>query len=361
METDHPKRSVLRARSKPETGPELVLPYPASWLNHLIEWIDRQSGPPWAHYTAGVVLLALILAIGQVLTGGPLHLSRGSGAIIFAFYPVYFVALMHHLDRQASLALERFRPALEVGDAEYARIAYRLTTVPSGGAWLATALGIPLAAFFVMGAETLPVAVDRLPLLALGMVFTEFTVACFLIVVLHTVLQLRQVSELHRVATTINLLQPRPTYAFSRLTSRTAIGVVVFLYLDFVVNPPATGVALPYFAFVVAATVLMAAAFMLPLLSMHQRLAWEKARLESEVNQAVELAYRELRDQVQAKSLARVDELDKALSGLFRMREAVARLSTWPWQPETLRGMLAAVALPIFLWLIQFGLQKWLG
>jgi hypothetical protein len=105
----------------------------------------------------------------------------------------------------------------------------------------------------------------------------------------------------------------------------------------------------------------MTAAFLLPLLSMHLRLAGEKARLESEVNQAVELAYRELRDQVRSKAMARVDELDKALSGLFRMREAVAKLPTWPWQPETLRGLLAAVGLPIVIWLIQFGLQRILG
>jgi hypothetical protein len=43
------------------------------------------------------------------------------------------------------------------------------------------------------------------------------------------------------------------------------------------------------------------------------------------------------------------------------MREIVGRLSTWPWQPETLRGMLATVGLPVAIWLIQLLLSRWLG
>ena len=109
----------------------------------------------------------------------------------------------------------------------------------------------------------------------------------------------------------------------------------------------------------------MVAAFLLPLLGMHRRLAGEKARLQGEVNQEMETVYRELQKQVRSKAYAHVDELDKALSGVLRMREVVAKLSTWPWQPETLRGLLAAVGLPIVIWLIQYraaevsGMRQW--
>jgi hypothetical protein len=268
---------------------------------------------------------------------------------------------MHHLDRQASLSLQRFRPALDVTDEEYARLEYRLTTVPSLGAWIATALAIPLSLVFILGGEATPISPSRLPLLAVALVFTIFTAASFLILGFHTFRQLRQVSELHRAATTINLLQPRPTYAFSRLTARTAIGVLAFLYFDFLVNPPTPGVALPYFTLLGAALALMVAAFLLPLLGMHGRLVAEKARLEVEVNQGMETAYEELQKQVRNKTYTHVDELEKALSGMVRMREVIARLSTWPWQPETLRGVLAAVGLPILIWLVQYALQRLLG
>lgn len=336
-------------------------PYSPSWLNRLIAWIERQPGPAWIYYAAGVLVMAFVLALGELITGETPRTTSGTGALVYALYPVYFVALVHYLDGQASLALQRFRPALSVSDGEYAALKYRMTTVPAPGAWLATILAIPLGLVFALGTETEPFSPARLPLLALAVAFTIFTVACFLILGFHTVRQLRQVSELHRAATMINMLQPRPTYAFSRLTSRTAIGVLAFLYLDFLVNRPSPGIALPYFTFTGAALVLMAVAFVLPLLGMHQRLAAEKARLAEAVNQEMEIVYRQLQEQVRSNAYGRADQLEKALSGVLRMRDVIARLSTWPWQPETLRGLLAAVGLPIVIWLIQFVLQRMLG
>jgi hypothetical protein len=56
---------------------------------------------------------------------------------------------------------------------------------------------------------------------------------------------------------------------------------------------------------------------------------------------------------VRSGSFERLNELDKALSGLLRMRDVINKLSTWPWQPETLWGMVGAILLPIALWLIQ--------
>jgi hypothetical protein len=343
--------------SKPAPAtPAFVPPYPPSWLNRLIAWIDRRPGPAWAYYIGGLLLLGAVTVVGQVLAGEP-----PTDTLVFSVYPVYLVALIHYLDGEARSALVRFRPALSLTDTEFARIEYQLTTVPARGAWLATALAIPLGFLFILGGESDPLSAAALPSTALAVTITTFNVAAFFVLAFHTVRQLRQVSQLHAEVRTINLLQPRPTYAFSRLTSRTALGVAAFFYLDFLVNPPTPGVALPYFAVAGASLVLMLAAFLLPLLGMHQRLAAEKARLEAEVNEGVELAYRGLQKQVRSKSYEQVDSLEKSLSGLLRMREIVGRLSTWPWQPETLRGMLAAVALPMVLWLIQYGLQKLLG
>jgi len=39
----------------------------------------------------------------------------------------------------------------------------------------------------------------------------------------------------------------------------------------------------------------------------------------------------------------------------------LARVPTWPWNPGTLRGVLAAVFLPVFIWLVQYVLQRLLG
>jgi hypothetical protein len=349
--------------SQPKVAtPAFIPPYPPSWLNRLIDWIDRRPGPAWLSYLMAVVVLEAIFLLASILGGDDAVAVFGEGAFVFGFYPVYFLALMHYLDGQARSTLEAFRPALTGGDADIDRIRYELTTIPARGAWVASILAAPLAYVFIFapaGPELL--TPRRLPLEALAFVITLFTIAAFFVLAYHTVRQLRYVSRLHAQARSVNLLQPQPAYAFSRLTSRTAIGVIAFLYLDFLVNPPTRGVALPYFTFTGVALLLMLAAFLLPLLGMHQRLAREKARLLAEVNAGVELAYRGLQKQVESKSYDQVDSLEKALSGFLRMREVIGRLSTWPWQPETLRGMLAAVVLPMVLWLIQFGLQRWLG
>ncbi|MGH2620287.1 MAG: hypothetical protein ACRDHG_06910 [Anaerolineales bacterium] len=36
----------------------------------------------------------------------------------------------------------------------------------------------------------------------------------------------------------------------------------------------------------------------------------------------------------------------------------LARIPTWPWNPGTLRGVVATVSLPVAIWLIQFVLQR---
>ena len=359
------KTSAPRIAPKPTPPqpPAFVPPYPPSWLDRLIDWIDRRPGPAWVYYAAGILLLGIGSTASLILQAEASGDVIQPQALIYAAYPVYFVALMHYLDHQAARsALDTFRPALGATDADYARIEYELTTVPARGAWIAAALAVPLGFLFILVDERDPFAPAALPGEFIAIVYTGFTVAAFLVLAYHTLRQLRQVSQLHAAALTINLLQPRPTYAFSRLTSRTAIGVLTFLYFDFLINPPSDSTSsLPYFTLTAAALVLMVAAFLLPLLGMHQRLVREKAKFEAEVNEGVELAYRELQKQVRSRSFGNVDELEKSLSALLRMREVVAKLSTWPWQPETLRGLLAAVGLPVAIWLIQFGLGRVLG
>jgi len=351
----------IAPEAKPRQPPAFVPPYPPSWLNRLIDWIDQRPGPAWIYYAAGILLLATGSTAVRWLQGQALGFALRPEALVYSIYPAYFVALTHYLDRQARSALERFRPALGASDTEYARIEYELTTVPARGAWIATALAIPIGTLMILVGEPEPLSLEGLPEKLVAIAYTAITVAAFFVLAFHTIRQLRKVSQLHATAPTINLLQPRPTYAFSRLTSRTAIGVLVFLYFDFLINPPTPGASLPFFTLSAAAVALVIAAFLLPLLGMHQRLGVEKALLEGEVNQGVELTYRELQQQVRSKAYAHVDDLEKALSGLLRMREVVIRLSTWPWQPGTLRGLVAAVFLPVFIWLVQYGLQRLLG
>jgi hypothetical protein len=59
-----------------------------------------------------------------------------------------------------------------------------------------------------------------------------------------------------------------------------------------------------------------------------------------------------LDDRVQSRHFAEVEDLDKVLSSLLGLREVVAKISTWPWHAETLRGFVSALLAPILVWIV---------
>ena len=62
----------------------------------------------------------------------------------------FFLAMMQYLDDRAGGALTTLRPALTVGDGEYGRLEYELTTLPARPTLLASLAGV---AFVVLVTE----------------------------------------------------------------------------------------------------------------------------------------------------------------------------------------------------------------
>lgn len=56
-----------------------------------------------------------------------------------------------------------------------------------------------------------------------------------------------------------------------------------------------------------------------------------------------------------------MDTMNKAMASLEIERAALVRVPTWPWDPGTLRTVIAALLLPIIIWLIQYGLERLMG
>ena len=56
-----------------------------------------------------------------------------------------------------------------------------------------------------------------------------------------------------------------------------------------------------------------------------------------------------------------MDNLNKAMASLEIEYTAIKRISTWPWNPETPRLVLAALLFPVVVWLTQWVLQHVLG
>jgi hypothetical protein len=100
------------------------------------------------------------------------------------------------------------------------------------------------------------------------------------------------------------------------------------------------------------------ACFVLPLRGMHRRLAAEKDRALAEVASRIAALFVRLHELVDQKILADADKLNNQITSLFAERAALARVSTWPWEPATLTGFLTTLVLPAFLWGIQRLLER---
>jgi hypothetical protein len=178
--------------------------------------------------------------------------------------------------------------------------------------------------------------------------------------VFHTIHQLRLISRVYASQTRLNLYRLQPLYAFSVPAGLTSAGLVLYTYAWFGTAPALLsqpiGRVLGVFFVVVAATT-----FAWPLLGIHRRLVAEKKRLLAESSQRFEATVAELHQRVDRGRLKAMDDLNKTLSSLEIEQAALRRVPTWPWEPGTLRGIIAAVLLPVFIWTIQFFLGQILG
>ncbi|MBE0586973.1 MAG: hypothetical protein IH617_02870, partial [Hydrogenophaga sp.] len=142
----------------------------------------------------------------------------------------------------------------------------------------------------------------------------------------------------------------------SDLSARTAIAMMVIAYAWFATvpefnNTPSAIVIVAFFI------LLVIVAFVSPLLGAHDLLVEEKQRLLSACVQRQEAAITKLHDRLDTDNIERMDDLNKAMASLELEHATLSRMSTWPWQTETVRWFMAALFFPVALWFVQWTLQ----
>jgi hypothetical protein len=370
-----PKRAGRKKPSAPAAvEPPFVPPYPASGFDRLSSRLERLRISAYLVYGLLGLILFLLLTLIQWREGGyPPGVVRPFHVLLAAWSP-FMLALTHYLDRLATDAFDRFRPALAATPAAGRDLQYRLTTLPARPtAFLANGL-VLVNSFWMLfdhwvlrpgirvsvvdlGPQLFQVAPTPLSLtvvvaLLLGV---WWTTAVFLY---HTIHQLRVISRIYTRHTHIRLLHLGPLYAFSRVTQQTTIGIVSFFYIF---SLTATGFrAQP--ALLLLGGILWAAigavTFAWPLLGVHRLLATEKERLLEENTRRLEAGIAELHARMDRRNLKGMDDLSKALASLDLERSALVRIPTWPWEQGTLRGLIAALIVPILVWAIQLGAER---
>jgi hypothetical protein len=339
-----------------------AIPYPPSWIDRLTAWLDRSTRSFWVAIGIGSALAVSATSALSWLEGGRTG-TIDPYWVFFGLLPSYELALIRHLDRVASDALDRFRPLLDIDDAAFAELRYRMTTLPPTPA-LAVALWIVIGS--ILNALYDPAA-HHMAGVAAGLVVVQLAWeavinALLAVLLLKIVRYLRDVDRVGHMAARVNLLDPGPIYAFSRLTSQAALGMLVLVAALIPTAGASLGVSdvtRVAVGFIYGAFALLGiASFALPLLGMHQRLVRERERLQAASSARLTALLGELGRDVDAVNFARADGVNKLLLSVLAEREVIAKLPTWPWQAATLRGFVSVLLLPVVVYLLARAAER---
>ena len=350
--------------SLPAPAVEAARPlYSPSWVDRLTDWIERRPGGPWAVY-AGLAGALVGLETAVKFADGTYPARFHPWHLVLALTGVYYLALIHWLDRMAARILAAFRPIMAVDDATYARLAYELTTLPARptlgfcAGWttwglLALASG-STTLFQALAVYTSPLA-DVVELALWAFVWWVGGTLIY-----HTVHQLSLVSRILTTHTRIDLFALQPLYAFSRLTAVTALGFMLVPYAWFSAAPDMlTGTTAPLAVIMVLVNVaLVASTFGWPLWGVHRLLVAEQRSWQGALRARMRATILDLQQCIDSGDRAASTQFKDILDGLVAAEAALDKIPTWPWNPGTLRGLAGAVLLPLILWLITRVLER---
>jgi hypothetical protein len=338
-------------------------PYAPSWVDCFNAWVTRLPGPSWVYYAGmGLVLFSVQIAVLWGEGAYPVGTIIPSHTFIAGIIPL-LLWLCLHLDTRAEEAVRTMRPAMKASDEQYARLRYEVTTLPSRATLLASLSGV---AFILLvnlllgtsrGFDDLAGFPIPRNIIYWMYVSSWWFIAAFLY---HTVHQLRTINLIYTKYTRVALLRMTPLYALSGLTALTAISLAAITYGWIALNPGLSEEPISW-AIVVPITVLAIATFVWPLLGIHRLLAQEKGRLLDGCSLRLEAITAELHRRVDSERLEGMDDLNKTMASLQIELNLLEGIPTWPWQPETVRLLITALALPLGLWLAQYVLQRLMG
>jgi hypothetical protein len=343
-------------------------PYKPSWYDRFTDWLEKLPGPVQVYYIIGVAVSVGIYVAIQASQGAYAGSGFFAWHIFLALQPLIILAWMHYLDKVALIALERFKPAMSAGGDVLDAARYEITTLPAGPSIIATILGILL--YFVIYGPSSP---QQMPVFRLGTsslsvitvgIYFVFMWGLLGLAVYHTVHQIAVIRKLFANFTNADPYNPEPLYAFSGITGRTAAillvisyGWVLFLLQTRWMQADAfSGLSVNiFFAF------FSLFIFAWPLWGAHQVLVESKRAALAKNAKLMRTATEELHDKIERKKMDMINDWQTALGALETERTRIENLPTWPWRPEALRGLIAALVVPIVVWFMQYLLERVLG
>lgn len=324
-----------------------------SWVDVVIDAIDRLPGPAWLAYAILILLIVALTVAVRLLDGTTIQPLM----IVFAALTFTPFALMHANNRAARRALAEFRPALGALESEYDDLERQLARTSAVTGLVGAVAGVAL---ITVGTLTVDGEWGVGPQNSVATNVVTFGSeailnAALVTFLLHQVGQVRAIARIHRESTNIQLWNVTPHNAFARVTVLSAIAIAV-LYATAAAASAASAAttenSLIAIGFVVLALLIATLVFIGPLIGMRRRLVAEKQSQLGETDRASELVAARLRADADAGIVDRAGDLESMVSALGAERERLTRVSTWPWSADTLRTFLTSLGIPIVLWFL---------
>ncbi|MGA7730247.1 MAG: hypothetical protein WCD37_03130 [Chloroflexia bacterium] len=332
-------------------------PYAPSFVDRLTDWVRRLPIPAWLFYLLFALFFVLLFTSMEWLSGsmpmGTFDWSLILGAITFP----YALTLLHYLDDSAQASLDDFRPIMQIDDAEFSKLRYQFTTLPARPTLVVAGLGALYGVsslLYIPSDETEPFV-----FVVFFIIFAvSYTAAPLLIY--HSIRQLRMISRAYTSYARVDLFNLPPMHALSRLTARTAIGIALLTNAWSITNLlTASGEALSssMIEFTIFSA-LIAIVFVVPLIGARRLLREAKARAKAEASQHLKATVAELYRRREAGDFGEMAGIKEAMEALQSHQARLDKISSWPWQAETLRGVATAILLPVVVWAITRILEQ---
>lgn len=353
---------ALTSRLEARTDPRIAAaPYLPGWLDRVVHRIGRLPGSNTA-YCALIAIVQGAWMLGSLWWTGEVQVGTVPWPRLFSI--VITPALLwgrFNLDRLAASCMDRFRPMLSVGDDEFERLRYELTTLSSRTTNVVTLCAV---AALVVNAVVAPERWLRLwggsaPVFWIAVAPVAIpTMAVVAVSLAQAVHQLGMVDRIHELAGPIDIRRAKPLHAFSRLTALT--GMSFILLATYVIGTrrelihalPAVG-GLTFAMIPIGVT-----CFLLPLRGIHERLVDARDRAIAQVEDRLATVYARVHEQVDAGRHDDAQALRSQIESLSVEMKGLQQLSTWPWETSTLTGFLTTLVLPILLWILQRILER---
>ena len=343
-------------------------PYPPSWVDRFTDWINSLPLPNWILIGLGYLLAAILFHISAWSDG---VMPVGEFGFYWAFNAVWAVvgvSFLLVLDQAANKAIDKFAVLVPEKKAELEALRYQMTTIPAGVALgLTVFMAVTLGAALYFDASFAYVGISSPISYLIFYVIVVFSYSFAPLMIYQGFRQLGLIIKAYRLVKEINLFHLQPLYAFSGLTMVSSLFWVLILNLNFVSNfgnysgeAASLGDILFSFVLVIPYVLLAFATFIVPLWGIHNRIQHKKEGAIEENGLQIEKAHRTLYQLLNKGNYKKTAEMEKSLASLYKMREQIEKVPTWPWNAGTLRGFLSAVFLPLGIWLAQKIISRFL-